>query len=521
MRYRAIAVTQDQDFLSALQTRLGESADLEIAAVAGNTRDAVQALTRAVSQVAFVDSTLSSPSAFEVIRELQGKVPHVAVLLVTENSSVEVLGAALNSGARNVLNLNATLEELRDSTLDAAGWAARIQGIGTGEGPQLTGSSIITLAGGRGGAGTTTTAIHLARSMVAAGRRVCLVDLDLAKGSVATLLNISGMRDITALADLGDVPSAQTISDLLYQDAYGLRVLCAPTEPERAEKITDELIRDVLIGLRQLYEVIIVDGGSGSTASLGSAIEVSDSVCIVTTPDMSAILGAKRLIDLTQRLKLTELGTIRVLLNRVSPQAHLQPKAAARMLDVPLMRTALDDGGRILERSINERDPGAVTDKKYLKGVGRLAAEMAPDATAAKRDDQYASPERPPKVVADRGRRRRTREDAGVVTAEFMALVPILFLVMAAGVQGVGYAAARFQAGTGADAAAHACSRGGDPARAARTEIGDNFTISVGGCQDNGAMVSSRVTVTVPRFVPKWIMAEPTVSRTGSSVSES
>src|SRR5690606_33448308 len=108
------------------------------------------------------------------------------------------------------------------------------------------------------GEGKTTTALWLARLLAASGGRVLLVDADLRRPSLQSLLNL---RVDASVADalLGRV----TLDSLILQDPRvpELSILCGdpPAQSNDIEMLTPQLIENAFIALRRDYTHIIVD----------------------------------------------------------------------------------------------------------------------------------------------------------------------------------------------------------------------------------------------------------------------
>ena len=110
-----------------------------------------------------------------------------------------------------------------------------------------------------------------------------------------------------------------------------MRLLLAPDEGERAEEVDSTVARNVLGAVRARHALTVVD--LGATVSEASAIgaEMATKVLIVSTPDVVALRGVRRLRDLWRRLQVREddQDTL-VLLNRPRASARSSPTWRAR-----------------------------------------------------------------------------------------------------------------------------------------------------------------------------------------------
>lgn len=142
------------------------------------------------------------------------------------------------------------------------------------EEPGESGSRVVMLTSASMGDGKTTSAINLARALVAAGHKVVLLDLDLRKPDVGARLGVSS--DV-----LGLFRSNVRLSDLLVSvpSTRALRVLSAPPRGD-ISPVLEALSRrlpELLEQARELADYVVID-----TAPLG---RVSDALRIAASAD--------------------------------------------------------------------------------------------------------------------------------------------------------------------------------------------------------------------------------------------
>jgi len=153
---------------------------------------------------------------------------------------------------------------------------------------------LVSVFSTKGGCGKTTIATNLACALHAAGAgRVCLLDLDLASGDVATTLLLPAGRSLAAV--LGRPQAA--IADLVTRIRPGLDAILAPTGPGDAERLPIEVVADVLDRVAEEYDVVVVDTGTAFTAPVLAALDRSDKQVLITTPERPALLNLRRTLD--------------------------------------------------------------------------------------------------------------------------------------------------------------------------------------------------------------------------------
>ena len=173
------------------------------------------------------------------------------------------------------------------------------------------------------------------------GRPVCVVDFDLQKGDFRTLLDTPYRRSVVDLVEVAGELSVRHLQETLYTHPLGVRVLLAPNEGERAEEVDAAVARSVLTAVKARHALTVVD--LGATVSEASAVgaEIANKVLVVTTPDVLALRGVRRLRELWSRLQVrADDEEVYVVLNRASRRREIQPDLARKVVGGRMAETA-------------------------------------------------------------------------------------------------------------------------------------------------------------------------------------
>ncbi len=151
-------------------------------------------------------------------------------------------------------------------------------------------SPLVLVTGGKGGVGKTTVAANLAIELCRNGKRVLLVDLDLALANAAVFLGLSPR------VDLGDALDQRlSIEDCVLDGPCGLKLLAAASGREDLARGDEDLRARLMAGLAGLagqYEYLIGDCPAGIGPDVMAWAAVADHVLVVTTPDPAAVTDA-------------------------------------------------------------------------------------------------------------------------------------------------------------------------------------------------------------------------------------
>ena len=471
MTRRLVLGCADQDIIDRVMSVAGELGD-DVVQVAMSSVELLEAIAIHEPDVLIVVETLGPVPVLDVIRQAARQDPFVGILLLTSATDPDLFRVAMEAGARSIAPITFTVDDLGQRIEGAASWAGIVRSHIAGEASRVIGTGhVVTLAGSKGGVGTTTIAVHTALEAAASGRRTCLVDLDLQAGDVAALLNITHRRDIVDLVGVADEISGQALDDVLYRHSGGLEVLLAPREGERGEEISESVARAILGALKSRFDVIVVDVGSVLTPGGAAGVEIADRAVLVATPDVLSMRGARRMARLWDRLQLRREGDLIVLLNRISRNVEVQPDLAARLAKLPISDFAIPASFRSFEAAANTGEPGRVVDRDTRRALARVAESLGARlngsgadggngshsangangsngsrrANAAANGTSAANGYRRAAAADGRrssnGRSRSRRGDSGQTAIEFMGLIPILGVILVCLVQGglIGY----------------------------------------------------------------------------------
>jgi pilus assembly protein CpaE len=393
---------------------LAEDDELHVIGTATDAGALMSVLGSRQSDVAMLHEDIGPLPVMDLAREIASRFPYVAVVLLVKDRTSEILRGALQAGARDVLTLPLSFEELA-GVKGAGAWSQMVragaaEAVAT-DGAIGIGGTTIVVAGAKGGVGATTVALHLAlEAATQRTRSVCLVDFDLQNGDVGIYLDLTHRRSVADLLQVSQELSGRVLEDALYLHHSGVRVLLAPQAGEQAEDVTASPARHILAALRANFDYVVVDVGATVSEGTAVAVEFADEVVIVATPDVPALRGANRLLAMWERLEIRKEG-VRVVLNRTSRVSEIQHDLARRVVGAPVTRASIPAGFRDLEPAINTGVPARATDGSLKAGLRDLADELG-------------------MLVAERGgRRKRVLGQSGQVAAETVGIAFLVILV--------------------------------------------------------------------------------------------
>jgi len=172
----------------------------------------------------------------------------------------------------------------------------------------------ITITSGKGGVGKTAVTANLAVALAMLGRRVTAVDTDIGLRNLDVVLGLENR----IIYDLIDVIEGRChLHQALIQDRRlpGLRLLPASqTHDKSAANPADMVV--ICQELKKDSDFVLIDSPAGIELGFRNAVAGADDVVIVTTPEVSAVRSADRILGL---IEAAGKGPGQLVINRIKP----------------------------------------------------------------------------------------------------------------------------------------------------------------------------------------------------------
>ncbi|KJS03866.1 MAG: cell division inhibitor MinD [Peptococcaceae bacterium BRH_c4a] len=171
---------------------------------------------------------------------------------------------------------------------------------------------VIVVTSGKGGVGKTTTTANLGTGLAQLGYKVSLVDADIGLRNLDVVLGLENriVYDITDVTGGHCRMRQALIKDKRYD---GLFLLPAAQTKDKSAVNPDQM-KVLCEDLRQEFDFVIIDCPAGIEQGFRNAIAGADRAIVVTTPEVSAVRDADRIVGL---LEAAELRDPKLIVNRV------------------------------------------------------------------------------------------------------------------------------------------------------------------------------------------------------------
>ena len=175
-------------------------------------------------------------------------------------------------------------------------------------------SEVIVVTSGKGGVGKTTTSANVGSGLALSGKKVVLVDADIGLRNLDVVLGLEN-RIVYNIVDV--VEGNCRVSQALIRDKKNQNLYLLPAAQTRdKDAVNTDQMKKLTDELRTEFDYIIIDSPAGIEQGFKNAIAAADRALIVTTPEISAIRDADRIIGL---LEANDVKNNRLIVNRLRP----------------------------------------------------------------------------------------------------------------------------------------------------------------------------------------------------------
>ena len=171
---------------------------------------------------------------------------------------------------------------------------------------------VITVTSGKGGVGKTTATANLSAALAAQGHKVVAIDADIGLRNLDVVMGLEN-RIVYDLVDAveGTCRLRQAmIKDKRLPDLY----LIPAAQSRDKTAVTPGDMIELTNQMRDDFDFILIDSPAGIEQGFKNAVAPADRVLIITTPEVSAVRDADRIIGL---IEAEEKGPGELILNRL------------------------------------------------------------------------------------------------------------------------------------------------------------------------------------------------------------
>ncbi len=247
-------------------------------------------------------------------------------------------------------------------------------------GNNLVMGEVIVITSGKGGVGKTTTTANVGTGLAMLDKKVVLIDTDIGLRNLDVIMGLEN-RIVYNLVDV--IEGNCRIRNALIKDKRYPNLYLLPSAQTRDKNsVTPEQMKKLADELREEFDYILMDCPAGIEQGFKNAIAGADRALVVTTPEVSAVRDADRIIGLLEanEMKQTHLIVNRIRMDMVKRGDMMSSEDVCEILAVDLIGIVPDDENIVI--SANQGEPLVGNDtmagKAYMNICRRILGEEVP-----------------------------------------------------------------------------------------------------------------------------------------------
>ncbi len=239
---------------------------------------------------------------------------------------------------------------------------------------------VIVITSGKGGVGKTTTTANIGAGLSQFEKKVIVIDTDLGLRNLDVVMGLEN-QIVYNLVDVveGTCRLKQAlIRDKRYENLY----LLPSAQTKDKSAISPGQMKKLTSELKDQFDYIILDCPAGIEQGFQNAIAGADRALVITTPEVSAIRDADRIIGLLEANEIHKIDLIinRIRMDMVRKGDMMSVDDVTEILSIPLIGAIPDDEQVVI--GTNQGEPVIGMDcnagKAYLNICKRIMGTEVP-----------------------------------------------------------------------------------------------------------------------------------------------
>jgi len=251
---------------------------------------------------------------------------------------------------------------------------------------------VIVITSGKGGVGKTTAVANIGTALASMEQKVVLIDADIGLRNLDVVLGLEN-RIVYDIVDV--VEGRAKLKQALIRDKRFPSLYLLPAAQTRdKEAVSPEDMVRLCNNLKEEFDFIIIDSPAGIERGFKNAVTPADMAIVVTTPEVSAVRDADRVIGLLEAMEKSE---SKLIINRVRGKLvdrgdMLSVEDVLEILSIDLIGVIPEDEHIII--STNRGEPivsnnSAPAGKSFTDIARRILGEDVPMNMYTEKEDLF------------------------------------------------------------------------------------------------------------------------------------
>ena len=239
-------------------------------------------------------------------------------------------------------------------------------------------SQVIVITSGKGGVGKTTTTANIGTALNLIGNKVVLLDADIGLTNLDVVMGLEN-RIVYDLVDV--IEGRCRVKQALIKDKrYDGLFLMPAAQTRDKDAINPEQMKKLCEELKEEFDYIIIDCPAGIEQGFKNAIAGADRAVVITTPEISAVRDADRIIGMLEanEVRNPQLVINRLRMNMVKKGDMMTIEDVVDILAIDLIGVVPDDESIVTTTNKGEpavSDPASLAGKAFRNIADRIVGK--------------------------------------------------------------------------------------------------------------------------------------------------
>ena len=176
-------------------------------------------------------------------------------------------------------------------------------------------SEVIVITSGKGGVGKTTTTANVGTGLAMLNKKVIMIDTDIGLRNLDVVMGLEN-RIVYNLVDVVE-GNCRLNQALIKHKKYSNLCLLPSAQTRDKDSVSPEQMKALIDELRENFDYVLLDCPAGIEQGFKNAIAGATKAIVVTTPEVSSIRDADRIIGLLEK---DGIEPIYLLVNKLRPE---------------------------------------------------------------------------------------------------------------------------------------------------------------------------------------------------------
>lgn len=366
-----VVVDSEPHYRKAVRQCLAEISGTVFGGETDSPSAALELIQKSNADLVILEVGKKSRQALELVEKWRDQVPGLIVYACSSSKSPELILSAMRAGISEYLSKPLEERPFRQAIEKAMATVQAEAPAGGGTG------KVIGVFSKKGGVGTTTIAVNLAAALAqhaSEASDTIIADLGFDLGDVSSLLDLRPEFAVADLLDKQGQLDTGKLDSCLIRHSCGIHFFGERERLDDGAGITPDQIHHIIAHLRDSFDYVVLDLPHVFDTYTHEALETTDTLLLVTSPDLTAIRATKYALKVFRSMGYGE-RKVKVVVNRVAKGDPIPIAEIAETIKYPVS-WQIPNNYRDVNESINAGEPlvtarsGSPVSKELMRLAG-------------------------------------------------------------------------------------------------------------------------------------------------------